>query len=74
MKRVIEYFGLGVLMVFAGSLLGNLSASLDYALFSISGIFIWSGLVVLFVGEGLLIYKGIKKICYMYKEFTYHNK
>ncbi|WP_028042637.1 hypothetical protein [Candidatus Stoquefichus massiliensis] len=70
MKRVIEYFGLGVLMVLAGSLLESLSVSGDYSLFSISNIFIWSGLVVLFVGEGLFIYKGIIKIYHMYKEFT----
>ena len=54
MKKLIEIFGLGVLMILGGSLAG-------YALSSFSVVFIYSGAFVLIWGLGLFYWKVIQK-------------
>lgn len=54
MKKLIEIFGLGVLMILGGSLSG-------YALSSFSVVFIYSGAFVLIWGLGLFYWKVIQK-------------
>jgi hypothetical protein len=54
MKKLIEIFGLGVLMILGGSLSG-------YTLSSFSVVFIYSGVFVLIWGLGLFYWKVIQK-------------
>ena len=54
MKKLIEIFGLGVLMILGGSLA-------EYTLSSFSVVFIYSGVFVLIWGLGLLYWKVIQK-------------
>lgn len=54
MKKLIEIFGLGVLMILGGSLA-------EYALSSFSEVFIYSGAFVLIWGLGLFYWKVIQK-------------
>ena len=54
MKKLIEIFGLGVLMILGGSLA-------EYTLSSFSVVFIYSGAFVLIWGLGLFYWKKIKK-------------
>ena len=54
MKKLIEIFGLGVLMILGGSLA-------EYTLFSFSVVFIYSGAFVLILGLGLFYWKVIQK-------------
>ena len=67
MKRVIEYFILGVLMIGVSSMLSGTSLS------SISSVFSWSGILVLTVGEILFVYKSIMKVYHMYQDFISHR-
>lgn len=54
MKKLIEIFGLGVLMILGGSLA-------EYTLSSFSVVFIYSGAFVLIWGLGLFYWKVIQK-------------
>lgn len=54
MKKLIEIFGLGVLMILGGSLA-------EYAISSFSVVFIYSGAFVLIWGLGLFYWKVIQK-------------
>lgn len=54
MKKLIEIFGLGVLMILGGSLA-------EYTLSSFSVVFIYSGVFVLIWGLGLFYWKVIQK-------------
>ncbi|GEM_PF-4456725 len=54
MKKLIEIFGLGVLMILGGSLA-------EYTLSSFSVVFIYSGVFVLISGLGLFYWKVIQK-------------
>lgn len=54
MKKLIEIFGLGVLMILGGSLAG-------YVLSSFSVVFIYSGAFVLIWGLGLFYWKVVQK-------------
>ena len=54
MKKLIEIFGLGVLMILGGSLS-------EYTLSSFSVVFIYSGVFVLIWGLGLFYWKVIQK-------------
>ena len=54
MKKLIEIFGLGVLMILGGSLA-------EYTLSSFSVVFIHSGVFVLIWGLGLFYWKVIQK-------------
>lgn len=55
MKKLIEIFGLGVLMILGGSLA-------EYTLSSFSVVFIYSGVFVLIWGLGLFYWKVIQKV------------
>ena len=63
MKRLIEIFGLGVLMILGGSLT-------EYTLSSFSLVFVYSGAVVLLWGLGLFYWKVIQKAMKWINEFT----
>ena len=54
MKKLIEIFGLGVLMILGGSLA-------EFTLSSFSVVFIYSGVFVLIWGLGLFYWKVIQK-------------
>lgn len=54
MKKLIEIFGLGVLMILGGSLA-------EYTLSSFSVVFIYSGVFVLIWGLALFYWKVIQK-------------
>ena len=54
MKKLIEIFGLGVLMILGGSLA-------EYTISSFSVVFIYSGVFVLIWGLGLFYWKVIQK-------------
>ena len=54
MKKLIEIFGLGVLMILGGSLA-------EYTLSSFSVVFIYNGVFVLIWGLGLFYWKVIQK-------------
>lgn len=54
MKKLIEIFGLGVLMILGGSLA-------EYTISSFSVVFIYSGAFVLIWGLGLFYWKVIQK-------------
>ena len=54
MKKLIEIFGLGVLMILGGSLT-------EYTLSSFSLVFVYSGAAVLLWGLGLFYWKVIQK-------------
>ena len=54
MKKLIEIFGLGVLMILGGSLT-------EYTLSSFSLIFVYSGIAVLIWGLGLFYWKLFQK-------------
>lgn len=54
MKKLIEIFGLGVLMILGGSLA-------EYTLSSFSVVFIYSGVFVLIWGLGLFYWKVMQK-------------
>lgn len=54
MKKLIEIFGLGVLIILGGSLA-------EYTLSSFSVVFIYSGVFVLIWGLGLFYWKVIQK-------------
>ena len=63
MKKLIEIFGLGVLMILGGSLT-------EYTLSSFSLVFVYSGAVVLLWGLGLFYWKVIQKAMKWINEFT----
>ena len=63
MKKLIEIFGLGVLMILGGSLA-------EYTLSSFSVVFIYSGAFVLIWGLGLFYWKVIQKAMKWINEFT----
>ena len=63
MKRLIEIFGLGVLMILGGSLT-------EYTLSSFSIVFVYSGAAVLLWGLGLFYWKVIQKAMKWINEFT----
>ena len=67
MKKLIEIFGLGVLMILGGSLA-------EYTLSSFSVVFIYSGVFVLIWGLGLFYWKVIQKGMDWIKELKNFSK
>lgn len=63
MKKLIEIFALGVLMILGGSLAG-------YTLSSFSVVFTYTGVAVLIWGLGLFYWKVIQKVSQKGKKWT----
>lgn len=62
MKRLLEIFGLGTLMVIGSSIVGGYSdyTTGTYPFSSIGSLMLYSGIAVFIWGEGLFIWKVIK--------------